>query len=125
MSELTPAQEQIRKAEAKAKREHLELTVLQGIQASELPEPEREYHFHGSRRWRFDFAWPDRRLALEIEGGQFTKGRHNRSIGMEGDCRKYNSAMLLGWRVLRCPTSMVKSGEYLTVLEEALKRDGS
>jgi hypothetical protein len=29
--------------------------------------PEREYQFDSSRKWRIDFAWPDRKLAVEIE----------------------------------------------------------
>lgn len=33
------------------------------------PEFVREHRFHPTRRWRFDFAWPDEKVALEVEGG--------------------------------------------------------
>jgi very-short-patch-repair endonuclease len=68
------------------------------------PRPEREYRFHPTRRWRFDFAWPAEKLAVEIEG----RGRHQTFIGFRNDCEKYNAALLLGWRVLRFPAADVK-----------------
>lgn len=57
----------------------------------------REHRFHSERKWRFDFAWPDQKVALEIEGW----GRHQTFDGYRKDCEKYNAATLLGWRVLR------------------------
>ena len=85
-----------------------------------LPEPVREHRFAPPRRWRFDFAWPDRRIALEVEGGTWSGGRHVRGRGYANDCTKYNAAVLLGWRVLRVTSDMVRSGEALTLLEKAL-----
>jgi very-short-patch-repair endonuclease len=61
----------------------------------------REYWFAKPRRWRFDFALVGPKLALEVEGGVFTRGRHVRPKGFISDCEKYNAATLLGWRVLR------------------------
>lgn len=61
----------------------------------------REHRFAPPRRWRFDFAWPGDRLAVEIEGGSFVRGRHQRPSGYRADCEKYNAATALGWRVLR------------------------
>ena len=60
---------------------------------------EPEYMFHPTRRWRFDFAWPDVRVAVEFDGGQWVMlgGRHNR----DSDRDKLNHAAALGWRVLR------------------------
>lgn len=66
--------------------------------------PVREFRFHPEREWRFDFAWPDAKLAVELEGvgtGSKGKGRHQRLPGMREDCEKYNEAVRLGWRVLR------------------------
>jgi very-short-patch-repair endonuclease len=60
-----------------------------------------EYRFDSTRRWRFDLAWPEHRVALEIEGGVWTRGRHTRPTGYIGDLRKYNAATARGWRVLR------------------------
>jgi len=66
-----------------------------------IPPAVKEHRFHPVRRWRFDYAWPDRKIALEVEGGVFTGGRHSRGAGMIADMQKYNTAALLGWRVLR------------------------
>ena len=64
------------------------------------PIPTREYHFHPVRKWRFDIAWPDIKLAVELHGAVFAAGRHTRGAGMRGDCEKMNSAIFLGWSVL-------------------------
>lgn len=32
-----------------------------------------EYRFHPSRDWRFDFAIPSRRVAIEVESGAFNQ----------------------------------------------------
>ena len=71
------------------------------------------------RDWRFDFAWPDRGLAVEVEGGTWSGGRHTRGGGFEGDCEKYNAAALLGWKVLRFTGGMVESGLAAATLERA------
>ena len=71
------------------------------------PEPVAEYRFHRDRRWRFDFAWPDVRCAVEIDGGAFTRGRHTRGKGFEADLEKMNEATLLGWRVFRFTPQML------------------
>lgn len=60
-----------------------------------------EHRFHPKRRWRFDFAWPAYRIAVEVEGGVYSKGRHTRAKGYSEDCTKYNEAAIYGWRVLR------------------------
>jgi len=89
--------------------------------AMKAPEPKREYPFAHPRRWRFDFAWPSLMLALEVEGGIWTKGRHSRGSGMEADMEKYNHAARLGWRVLRYSTGMVESGQAISEVLEILK----
>jgi len=67
-----------------------------------LPEPVYEHKFHDTRRWKFDIAWPKLKIALEVEGGVFTGGRHTRGKGFVKDMEKYNSAATLGWVVVRC-----------------------
>ena len=99
----------------------LEKTLLFHIKAAGLPEPEQEYHFHPTRKWRFDFAYPDKMIGIEVEGGVWTQGRHTRGGGFTGDCEKYNEAALLGWVVLRFPNTMIQSGEALKTIEQALR----
>lgn len=61
----------------------------------------REYRFHPTRQWRFDYAIPDLRIAIEIDGGIWINGRHNRASGYLGDMEKFNAAATLGWVVLK------------------------
>lgn len=60
-----------------------------------------EHKFHPERRWRFDYACKALMLAIEVEGGAWTKGRHTRGSGFIADLAKYNAAAVLGWRLLR------------------------
>ena len=80
--------------------------------------PEREYYFHPKRKFRFDFAFPAHKLAVEVEGGMY--GRHQRVGGFEGDCLKYGEAAILGWRVIRVTTRMVMSGAAIDMTLRAL-----
>lgn len=68
-----------------------------------IPKPTPEFKFHPSRKWQFDYAWPNQKVAVEIEGGTFKEGggRHNRPMGHHKDCDKYNAAAMLGWRILK------------------------
>jgi hypothetical protein len=65
-----------------------------------------EHRFHETRRWRFDFAHPASKVAVEIEGGIFIAGRHTRGAGFVGDCEKLNTAQLMGWIIYRIPTTL-------------------
>lgn len=87
---------------------------------SGLPEPTPEYRFHPTRKWRFDWAWPTQKVALEVEGGVWTHGRHTRASGYIGDIEKYNEATLLGWRVLRCVPDQLMTHETADVLRRAM-----
>jgi very-short-patch-repair endonuclease len=100
---------------------HLEDTLALHLRAAKLDSGlVREHRFHSSRLWRFDFAFPDRKIAIECEGGVWTGGRHNRGKGAVADMEKYNEAALLGWRILRFAVNQINSGEALQVIERAL-----
>lgn len=76
-----------------------------------LPRPVPEYEFHPHRKWRFDYAWPPQKIAIEVDGGiwrGYGKGSKNTKAGAHShptailrDMEKGNAAVLLGWRVLR------------------------
>lgn len=61
----------------------------------------REHRFHPPRKWRFDVAFLDAKVAVELEGGIWTRGRHVRPKGYKNDMEKYNAAQADGWVVLR------------------------
>lgn len=71
----------------------------------------QEMRFHPVRKWRFDFiVLPESlKIAIEIEGGVFSGGRHVRGKGYMGDLIKYNTAAILGWKVLRYATPQINN----------------
>lgn len=87
-----------------------------------------EWRFHPTRLWRFDYAlgdfvgqyWEPNRVALEIEGAVWSRGRHTRGKGFQADMVKYNTATMLGWRVLRFSTEDVLRGRAKAFLAEHL-----
>ena len=92
--------------------------LLDQILTTDLPVPVREHKFHPTRRWRFDLAFLECKLATEVEGGIWTYGRHNRAISFIKDMEKYNEACLLGWNLLRFTTDMVKKGESIKIISK-------
>jgi very-short-patch-repair endonuclease len=98
----------------------LEARLALHLRACKLPEFEREYYFARPRLFRFDFAWPELKVAAEVEGGTWTGGRHTRGDGFERDAEKYNLAALAGWRVLRFTAAMVRDGRALETIRKAI-----
>jgi very-short-patch-repair endonuclease len=77
----------------------------------------REYRFHPTRRWRFDFAFPSVKLAVEIDG----RGKHQTVAGVRADCEKANEAIRMGWRVLRFPaTDRLRAHDWARTIKEVL-----
>ena len=81
-----------------------------------------EYRFDPVRRWRLDHAYPEKKIAIEVEGGHWINGRHTRGSGFEKDCEKYNALALAGWRLFRFTPKMVKDGTALKTIKQALRR---
>lgn len=96
------------------------------LRLNRLPEAVREYPFAQSlkRRWRFDFAWPESKVALEVEGGTWVGGAHNRGQHMASDMEKYNFAALMGWLVLRVNNHMVEDNRAADLVRAALLQRG-
>lgn len=78
------------------------------LRALGLPEPVHELSFHPARKWKFDFAYPEKRLAFEVEGGLWVNGRHNRAV--DKDIEKYTAAALLDWFVYRVTPEAIRDG---------------
>jgi very-short-patch-repair endonuclease len=86
----------------------------------------REYRFHPPRKWRFDFAWLDYKVAVEVDGGIYRRGRHTRGNGFKKDVEKGNAAVLDGWRVLHFTTSHLTTDEAIQItvqiIEELIRK---
>ena len=81
----------------------------------------KEYRFHPVRQWRFDYALPMQKVALEVEGGVWTQGRHTRPQGFLGDIEKYNTATVMGWRVVRCVPDDLMTGKTIDMLHALIR----
>jgi len=102
---------------------------LAGLPAGAVP----EFKFHRHRAWRFDYAWPDRLVALEVEGGIYGRGKkcptcgrrsvagHSSIQRLKTDMEKYNAAALAGWRVLRVTPQQLADGTAGRLVLRALR----
>lgn len=84
------------------------------------PDLVRELEFHPGRKWRADFAHPEARVLIEIEGGIYSRGRHTRGSGYAADCEKYNAAALDGWTVIRLAGKEMISREWVEKIIAAI-----
>lgn len=82
----------------------------------------REHRFHPTRQWRLDFAAPALRIAVELEGGIFAKGKsaHKTGVGIRRDMEKSNEAQRLGWRIFRFYVDDVKSGAAVLYIKKVI-----
>ena len=69
------------------------------------------------RKYRFDCANPDKKIAIEIEGGLWLQGRHNRPLGMIQDMDKYNAAVVEGWKVLRYSPDTIRKSPWKLIAD--------
>lgn len=86
----------------------------------------REYRFDEVRKWRFDAAWPEQRVAVELNGwGQGGHvGRHHTFLGARGDCEKMTAAAVKGWRVLHFMSADKKNASaWVASIKMALSGD--
>jgi hypothetical protein len=71
----------------------------------------REWRFDISRLWKFDFAWVEPKVAVEVEGGVFSRGAaskgHAGGAAYASNCEKYNVAQHQGWSVIRLSPDML------------------
>lgn len=100
-------------------RSYLEEIFEKKIRAYMIPQPVREFKF---KQYRFDFAWPILKVAVEIDGGTYIGGAHVRGKGYERDCKKNNLAQVEGWVVLRADRNMVKTAEFAKLVRKMISR---
>lgn len=117
---------------------NLEKLFLFQCRAYELPEPQQEYRFAAEyvgmgkgvrerlklaylKDWRFDFAWPQYMLAVEVEGITKEGGRHQRIGGFNMDLKKYHCAMDMGWTVYRTGHHILKTGESIRLIKKLIE----
>lgn len=81
-----------------------------------------EYKFHPTRKFLLDYAWPDIKVGLEINGGSWSKiSGHNSGKGLNRDAEKGNLAQAEGWTYIVFTTDMVTLA-WCTWLKELIER---
>ena len=128
---MRPARNRRRRS---SNRSELEESLALQLRASGITGHEREYRFAalhvglgpgvkgrlaaaGLGDWRFDFAWPEVMFAVEVEGGGWVQGGHNRGVGFARDMQKYHHAADMGWFVYRCDAALIASGMACRFIE--------
>lgn len=103
------------------KRSKLELKAATVLNKAGIKNFEEEYRFC-ERKWRFDFAFVEEKIALEIEGGIWkgSVGGHTSGTGYTKDCEKYNTATVMGWKILRIVDSQISSGQMINWVRDLL-----
>ena len=72
----------------------LEARIARVLDAHDLPHPSQQHRVaYGKRRYRLDFAWPDRRVYLEGNGF----GSHMLATDLDRDARRQNDLVADGW----------------------------
>lgn len=111
---------------ARGRASPLELELAGHLAVMQL-HAEQQYRFHPERKWRFDFAFVDELVAVELDGGIFAAengqvaGKHARGVGRLKDYEKRNAAAELGWLVLCYGPPQVRSGEAALQVERIVR----
>jgi hypothetical protein len=98
-----------------------EMKLYTRLQHTGLPLGVGQHRFVPGRMYRFDRAWVDQRVAVEVQGGIWTGGRHARGSGIAAECVKLSIAAALGWRVLPVTVEMIESGQAVELIRQALE----
>jgi len=98
-----------------------EQTFLLMLKARKIPTPTPEFRFHPVRKFRWDWAWPEVRLALEVEGGVWSGGAHGRGTGIVRDMEKSTLAAEEGWRIIRVTPSNLATEATMDSIHRALQ----
>ena len=106
---------------------------LRDLSSAGIPAPQTEHRFHPHRKWLMDFAYPELRLAIEYQGGNFGKGKkcpacgnhgkggHSSIAGLMRDYEKFTEASLLGWTLILIDAASVRSGQAVEWVRRALQ----
>ena len=111
----------LRVVSQKARAAMRERAFLANLAAAGVPVPIPEHRFHSARKWRFDYAWPDVGLALEVDGGIWVQGRHSRGSGQVKEMEKFNAAAVDGWRILRVTPKALADPETAALVRRAIE----
>lgn len=97
----------------------LEAQMLEIIESNQLPTPEIQHEpfTHLGRKHRIDFAWPEHRIALEVQGGA-----HGVQHQQTADTEKLFLLQYEGWFVITATPADLGNGKALARIQAVLHR---
>lgn len=98
----------------------LEAILENRLERAGLPLGETQVPVIPNRRWRFDRAWREQMVAVEVQGGIWSGGRHARGSGIAKECEKFSTAAAIGWRILPVTRDMIEDGRAVALIRQAL-----
>ncbi len=99
----------------------LEVRFARAMVAGGLPEPVQQYRVNaGTRRCRIDLAYPELKLAIEIDGWE----HHRTRSAFDDDRVRANDLVVAGWNLLRF-TSTMTDGHAVEIVGAALSQKQS
>lgn len=99
---------------------HLEVMLDDQLCLAGITPEDTEYYAIPGRRFRWDFAWPSKKVLVEVQGAIWVKGGHSTGTGITRDAEKLNLATLAGWKTLIVTAEHIKRGQALLWIQEAL-----
>jgi hypothetical protein len=95
----------------------LEVRFARALVAHGVPEPVLQHWVRlGSRRYRIDLAYPEQRIAIEVDGWD----SHRSRSAFDADRARANDLVVAGWRMLRF-TSATTDEDAALVVSEVLR----
>lgn len=96
----------------------LEAALVKQLEWEMRPAPVPQYRAVAERRWKWDLAWPAHNLLVEVDGGQYTGGRHQRPgrWGADNDAEKQSTAAALGWVTMRFTRKMIEDSRAVELI---------
>jgi len=112
---VTPSPEPKTKSRVLTKKYAFERKLQQHCEAERLRVPVLEYKFLKDRKFRFDLAWVDLKIACEIDGMV-----HRIKKQWLSDMEKMNLARENGWSVVHVTPKMISTGQAIALIRRAL-----
>jgi very-short-patch-repair endonuclease len=94
-------------------------SLLRRVDPSATAEVPFSHFLPTARKFRADYLCQRLRIIVEVNGGQFTGGRHTRGgKGYETDLTKINLAQAYGYKVFQFTYEMLSRGEHIALLNK-------
>ena len=84
--------------------------------------PTRSQCYLPPTKLEFDFAWPELKIAIEVQGGLHRRGGHTTAAGIKRDMYKMCIAQSKGWILYQIPPDWCKCGNHFKILRGLLIR---